>query len=622
MPRRAGDGLDRPLLSDASQTSWRPYDNQLVCGSRPSSTCRRCFACRSLFGLPLSKKPDCTRRICCRQFPSLNVGEILMTVVSLPSVGWLMYALWQGMDTEHYHNVPYSPFTFHVSPKQTGYMALVPLCLVFMTACRKMSLMTTVLGMSWDRSLLWHKGFAYLLISCAAFHGATGMRFVQWEWEAYLHPTLELRSRPNLFTGALMLLLFLLLLLTALPWMRRRHFEVFIRCHWVLFICVMALATLHKAWWHFAGTGLFLVDVAWRLMSCSRNPDSAIITKLPAQVIRLEFMLANKHEAHRRLKFQAGQYVFLCVPAISGLEWHPFSLSSAPHQDRCMVHVRVLGDWTKKLYDYASRLERGQSLQFPGSTSSKSQKQHKAEVCTVLVDGPYGAPALDIQGTRYACFLFVSGGIGVTTLQSYCQELLRQRQRGRRILKIWNVWSVRDDTLIDAVNEHERRASSPALQPQRLPFAFCPVDLVEEDFYEVDLDDRVTDSATSGMYSDVSISSTTSQPRSISFTPGLDDAALDRRKDVFVNDLYLTHPRPQEDYEEGNIRPELQNVHLGRPELPTIFAQMAEFAHTAGESRVAVMVCGPKSMVIDVQALCAQHHHNIAFDLHREVFHL
>ena len=41
------------------------------------------------------------------------------------------------------------------------------------------------------------------------------------------------------------------------------------------------------------------------------------------------------------------------IPAIAGNEWHPFTISSSPEkEDVLWVHVRGVGTWTKKLYDY------------------------------------------------------------------------------------------------------------------------------------------------------------------------------------------------------------------------------------------------------------------------------
>ena len=55
-----------------------------------------------------------------------------------------------------------------------------------------------------------------------------------------------------------------------------------------------------------------------------------------------------------QFKYRGGQYIFLCIPDVAKLEWHPFSLSSAPYEDDVTVHIRVLGDWTEKLYKLAA----------------------------------------------------------------------------------------------------------------------------------------------------------------------------------------------------------------------------------------------------------------------------
>lgn len=49
-------------------------------------------------------------------------------------------------------------------------------------------------------------------------------------------------------------------------------------------------------------------------------------------------------------KMGAGQYIFLQCPSISQLEWHPFTLTSAPEEDYFSVHIRVVGDWTAALF--------------------------------------------------------------------------------------------------------------------------------------------------------------------------------------------------------------------------------------------------------------------------------
>lgn len=52
----------------------------------------------------------------------------------------------------------------------------------------------------------------------------------------------------------------------------------------------------------------------------------------------------------RGFKMGPGQYIFLQCPSVSQLEWHPFTLTSAPEEDFFSVHIRVIGDWTAALF--------------------------------------------------------------------------------------------------------------------------------------------------------------------------------------------------------------------------------------------------------------------------------
>lgn len=51
--------------------------------------------------------------------------------------------------------------------------------------------------------------------------------------------------------------------------------------------------------------------------------------------------------------FAPGDWVFVKIPAIAKSEWHPFTISSAPEQqDFFTLHIRGVGQWTQRLYNY------------------------------------------------------------------------------------------------------------------------------------------------------------------------------------------------------------------------------------------------------------------------------
>lgn len=51
----------------------------------------------------------------------------------------------------------------------------------------------------------------------------------------------------------------------------------------------------------------------------------------------------------RNFQMAPGQYILIQCPSISRLEWHPFTLTSAPQENFFSVHIRVAGDWTEAL---------------------------------------------------------------------------------------------------------------------------------------------------------------------------------------------------------------------------------------------------------------------------------
>ena len=55
----------------------------------------------------------------------------------------------------------------------------------------------------------------------------------------------------------------------------------------------------------------------------------------------------------KNFSYQAGDYIFVNIPAIAKYEWHPFTISSAPEQQGIIwLHVRAVGTWTKKLHNF------------------------------------------------------------------------------------------------------------------------------------------------------------------------------------------------------------------------------------------------------------------------------
>lgn len=230
------------------------------------------------------------------------------------------------------------------------------------------------------------------------------------------------------WTGSLWLAVFLVMLAFARETVRRSgQFERFARSH-LLYVPWIALAFAHAPGprpWIALPVVLFALERWRRARRRTYASSVALIEPLSSGVTLL--VLARPEN----LRFQAGEYLFLRVPAVARSEWHPFTISSHPERhDLLTVHVRSLGNWTSALHSIALRRK-----EIADDTP-----------LTAELDGPYGAPASEVFRTEVA--VLIGAGIGVTPFASVLASLLA-RSLGEgdglgMIKKVYFVWVARD----------------------------------------------------------------------------------------------------------------------------------------------------------------------------------
>ena len=54
-----------------------------------------------------------------------------------------------------------------------------------------------------------------------------------------------------------------------------------------------------------------------------------------------------------RKKYSAGQWVFVCVPVLGILHWHPFTISSSAQDTEMTLHFGAGGNWTTPVAAFA-----------------------------------------------------------------------------------------------------------------------------------------------------------------------------------------------------------------------------------------------------------------------------
>jgi predicted ferric reductase len=444
----------------------------------------------------------------------------------------------------------------------SGYVATIPMALAFAFAARN-SIWTFLFGISFERALFYHKLCAWSSLVCGCIHGYYGVKD-------------EGMGDEDSLTGIVLVAAFGLLIASSINIIRRRLFEVFYYLHWVFFIIVILMGFAHGASTFGVGLLLWLVDVGYRIyLAGCRNTKKVSIIQMPSNVVRISFPKDN-------FTYKGGQYLFICIPKLGFFQWHPFSLSSAPWEPEVHLHVRILGNWTQSLYDMAGE---------------------EAKEVDAYIEGPYGEPITDVDSGRYKCFLLVSGGIGVTPMQSICNQLLYDFARGRPIVKIWFVWAVRDKFMLESILAYNADYYKTKMHAGRLPMSFSPDMLLSHS-----LSVRGKEHCQDGTEFEQSHNKGFEQDGS--------------NADPLHAEYFLTRVREADTFDMAGIHPSLQNsLRFGRPKLPVIFDKMKEIAKAAGEDKVAALCCGPDVIIQEMKQLSkSKSDRDVKFDVHMETF--
>uniref|UniRef100_A0A8C5H3S5 FAD-binding FR-type domain-containing protein n=1 Tax=Gouania willdenowi TaxID=441366 RepID=A0A8C5H3S5_GOUWI len=165
---------------------------------------------------------------------------------------------------------------------------------------------------------------------------------------------------------------------------------------------------------------LYIFERLLRLIRYMQTVQYRKIVMRPSKVLELQLVKAG-------FKMEVGQYVFLNCPSISQLEWHPFTMTSAPEEDFFSVHIRSAGDWTDKLIDIMQKLPEG------------------AQGPKMGVDGPFGTASEDVFD--YEVSMLVGAGIGITPFASILKSIWYKFKNSNpklRTRKIYFYWLCRE----------------------------------------------------------------------------------------------------------------------------------------------------------------------------------
>ncbi|KAJ8407723.1 hypothetical protein AAFF_G00267670 [Aldrovandia affinis] len=153
-------------------------------------------------------------------------------------------------------------------------------------------------------------------------------------------------------TGILLLIILAIIYVFASRYFRHISFRGFWITHY-LYMLVYSLTVIHGSFallqeprfyiYLIPPAIIFLLD---KLISVSRKKVEIPVVKaelLPSGVTHLEF------KRPQGFAYKSGQWVRVACLALGTDEYHPFTLTSAPHEKTLSLHIRAVGPWTSQL---------------------------------------------------------------------------------------------------------------------------------------------------------------------------------------------------------------------------------------------------------------------------------
>lgn len=209
-------------------------------------------------------------------------------------------------------------------------------------------------------------------------------------------------------TGVVLWLLILIIRIAARSVVHQASYEVFFRVHVggsILMYAVLIAHGLHhgvlNTWkWVIGPIILYIFDVTFRFVTEKRS--FLLLSKHSAALQGPDIM---KIRLPRVFHYEAGQYAELRVPHISRVQWHPFTIASAPHEPEMVFYIKAVGDWTISLYQLFNEI-------------IHNQRQEDVEI---YIRGPYGAPAQHVG--QFDRVILVGGGVGSTPFCSVVKDV-------------------------------------------------------------------------------------------------------------------------------------------------------------------------------------------------------
>lgn len=313
----------------------------------------------------------------------------------------------------------YNRVEYSTDYKLYGWLTIANGGLALLLSTRS-NLFSLVLRIPSSTLLIYHRFIGFATFINASVHFALNIRH-----DVVTDQLAGAVEATRIRVGIMAWLSLAIIFITSLPIVRRRLFEIFYYSHFLFLIFIVGalIHTTNGPEFLLPGLCLWVVDRLIRFGYNFRNVEVKDITWYEGDVtkFKLEGMRSQV----------PGQVAWLQIPGVSWVNWHPFTIASAPGE-QAVFAIRGLGSFTKKVQQLA------------GSSRSGRKSEggvNRAQNLKIRVDGPYRVTGL--QWGLHSVTVIVAGGIGITPGISIASHIIARastlRDASQESDKQWHI---------------------------------------------------------------------------------------------------------------------------------------------------------------------------------------
>lgn len=369
-------------------------------------------------------------------FGVVSVAEFvgILLVVAFVINGSAAYIIqnWQTISHSQVSAFDKSCLMLERTGAKLGLIGLFCLVLLFLPISRG-SLLLRLIDIPFEHAVRYHVWLGHLTMAVFTIHGL--LNAIPWALEGNLMSKLLEWGDLGVanLAGVISLTAGLLMWVTSLHPVRKRNFELFFYTHQLYAVFVLFLA-FHVGDFIFSFAAgaifIFMLDRFLRFIQSRKTVDIISARSLACGTLELVFSKPAS------LRYNALSFIFLQIPELSCLQWHPFSVSSSPMEGKhhLSVLIKVLGEWTDKLKSTLSKNHK---------EPQKLLQSELQSLITASVEGPYGHESP--YYLTYEHLVLVAGGIGISPFLAILSDIVHRLKEGKPCVPkhVVIVWAIK-----------------------------------------------------------------------------------------------------------------------------------------------------------------------------------